>query len=195
MNICLKCGGTGLTLESKPCDCGAFINNGDLKSGGDSELIPDLYRNQSEIVGLNEIIAGDLTDDTFQDKLEKLAQKFPQTPTLFIDLSECQLGAYEAYYAFVEKLDKLHKLNDRVLSQLMVNEINERYFISLNTKLLEGKSGVNPIIFSDYPTKKYEKLNEYIKIFQMKELTSIDNLSKYPITGYLFKIKSVGMVM
>lgn len=190
---CLKCGDTGIKLDGKPCDCGAAVH---VEKKSPIEIyVPEIYRGSSEIIGLREIVAGELNKNrTFQIFLSEFVDSLLSDlghPSLFIDMSATPLGAYEVYYAIIEKIvAKKDGLNDRIKEQIKVNELNVELLSDCNQKIKEGRplNECYAYIISDFEIGKYPLLSDYMKIINPRDAKFP---WKYPLNMYHLKIKSI----
>ena len=192
--ICLKCGGTGKLLNNKPCDCGA-VHNEELKLTPAETYIPDIYRGISKGIGKEDFVLGELDKTkTFNDLLIKIANDMTSSPSghpsLFIDLSETPLGAYEVYYALIEKIIEFSgDFPDSIRDMIRVNELDIDRIKKSEAQIRSGtniKYACNFII-SDFKKDKYPGLEDHVKLF---EPIKPEYSWKYPLNMYIAKVKN-----
>lgn len=192
--LCMKCGGTGLLLNNKPCDCGVEVVKEEVTTPKE-RLIPEIYRGSSKQVGVSDIVVGELdkkkTFNTFLHKLAKdMAMSSTGHPSLFIDLSDTPMGAYEVYYALVEVIvDLVGDLPDHVRDMIRVNELDGSRLRKSEDNLRKGLDTKNSynFIISDFPLSRYPTLGDYVKVFEPKNATY---QWKYPLNMYVVKVKN-----
>lgn len=184
--VCMMCSGTGTTLSNEPCSCGATpIDFEELEL----ELtIPKLYKGQSDKVGKNQLVINDDSLD-FNEFLRVLSKELPVFPSLFIDTSDTELGAYEVFYAIMEMVkesnnnDILHKLDN----MLWVNEVfSEDRFIEVNKGIRRGREDNYNIIISDFEPERYKSLRNQIKLITK---SARREMSMYPLNMYHIQIR------
>ena len=193
---CLKCGGTGTKLDNTPCDCGAYVEP-EVELSPQEIYIPEFYRNIPDDLGVDNFIVGELdnrkTFSTFLDKLASSVSSIVGHPSLFIDLSNTELGAYEVYYSLVKRIIKeTGDFKDTIKDMFRVNEMDLDRFRKSEEQLRSGVSinhAFNYII-SDFSVDKYEDLNKFVKLFEPKDAI-IEG--RYPLTMYVLKIKYGGV--
>ena len=188
MEQCLKCGGTGIDLNNQPCTCG--IKPKKVQELSPIEIyVPDLYRNQSDYVGTEEILVGDLKEMTLQGYLNEWVDDLKSLPSMFLDLSTSRVGAYEVYYAIIEKVIlKYGDLPEPIRNRFWVNELNAPYMKASEKSVREGIPKYINII-SDFKIERYEGIEDYVKVFKPKLLT---DLNPYPLNMYHVVVKSRG---
>ena len=186
---CLKCGGSGKKLDNTKCECGAEYKEETTLT--DIEIyVPELYRGQSDFVGEWEIVVGDLEGNTLKDFINVMVDRIPNHPSIFLDVSGSQVGAYEVYFALLEKIiNKYQGLPENINKMIWVNEMNTERFENCNRGIGEGRVDCFNYIISDFSLEKYEGLNNWVKIFKPRD---ISKLKPYPLNMYHLVVKTTG---
>lgn len=176
--VCLKCGGTGVTFDNKPCDCGSKPQNIE-KINDIDKYIPLLYQN-SELLGVNQVLTN-IRTITLKDVIDRYIKEKEKSISLLIDVSNTSEGAYNIYYNIVERLIKD---NDGVMpkdfvNNIMVNQISIPDLERIENDVFKGK-WIPLIIITEYPLDRYENIRNYIKLLQFNRYPN----KIYPLNVY-----------
>lgn len=182
-NVCIKCGGTGITFEGKECDCGSQQVEIEEMSDID-KYIPLLYQDIDKGIGFNQVIE-DLVAISLQEVLDKIVRN-KNSQSLIIDLSGTTEGAYNVYYYILGKLieDNNGELPKDVNDYIMVNNISLEQLNSIENKVSKGIW--KPLyIITDYKLSKYEGINNVLKILKFNKFQE----KSYPLNVYHMKFR------
>lgn len=181
---CLKCGGTGKKLNGEKCNCGAQEQTEEPLSLEET-YIPELYRGDSDKIGNGEMLVGAKEGYGLRELIADISTQAPNFPSLFIDLSDCEVGAYEVYYAILEKRIQSKEPIEPLLKGLTANKTVEKRFKETIHATSEGIRGYNNYILSDFPIEKYSQIHDWVKVHPYK---GDRKLSLYPLNMYKIKV-------
>ena len=184
MTVCLKCGGTGIRVNRKKCDCGAELQTKETLTL-EEVYVPELYRGDWEKVGGEEILIGAKDGYGLKELINDIITKSPNFPSMFVDLSESEIGAYEVYYSIIEGRIKSGEPLEPLIKGLMANSTVEKRFQETAHFTQEGIKGFNNCIISDFPIEKYPTLKEWVKI---RAYNGNKKLSLYPLNMYRVRV-------